>query len=442
MKKKFNLSIGLICAMLLATGNFAKAETITFDNVYDKTKTYSQELKISNIEIGISKTELKSAKADYYPTLTAGSYAEYTRDLTKKTGGSGGSSISSVGSSVVSSASQYQNLLNINLSYNLFDFGVIHKKVVMAKKDVEEKNILYKQSLVDLKMKLLDVYTKGLILNKSIKALNQMLPVAQSLYDMKQELYKEGFASKLQVSDESINVMKLKNEILDNQIEFKKVLTDLSSYTHENYDIENTELSDFDNQDYIVPIANKSNRQNLKYKVYQLEIEKKKAELESMKRQKLPNIKLYTSFGLYGADRSDFLKSVNNIGTRNLTAGISASLPLFDGFKNSANCDRLKMELKKLQLQKEQAEEDYNSSLDKLTESLSSYKEEKKNYDILLGEVSEKLAMLNQLSQEKLTDKASVEKQKQELIKQKLEYEKNRIIIASSIRKIETLLGT
>ena len=59
---------------------------------------------------------------------------------------------------VISPYTQFRDLFYLTVSYNLFDFGVTGKKVHIAKKDFEQKQIAYNLQLKELKLKILDLY--------------------------------------------------------------------------------------------------------------------------------------------------------------------------------------------------------------------------------------------------------------------------------------------
>ncbi len=55
------------------------------------------------------------------------------------------------------------------MNYNLFDFGATGKKVLIAKKDVEQKKVSKDLQIKDLKLKVLELYTKILQANEENK---------------------------------------------------------------------------------------------------------------------------------------------------------------------------------------------------------------------------------------------------------------------------------
>lgn len=107
--------------------------TLTYRDTLQKAINNSFDLKMSKLDIDISKAELKGVRADLFTTL-------YTQVNTEYNNGLGNTAnINYVGNTVVSSYTQYRNLISLGMQYNLFDFGTINKHILMAKKDVESK---------------------------------------------------------------------------------------------------------------------------------------------------------------------------------------------------------------------------------------------------------------------------------------------------------------
>jgi len=144
MKKIVFILTFYVCLLSNIGIDTAFAEKIDYNYILDKAKENSFDLKISNIDIDISKSGVKEARSLYYPTLKSQFYSEYAHDMTN-----GVQTFSSVGTSIVNSSTKYQDLFTLNLSYNLYDFGIKGKKLDIAKKDVSEKKIVYDKNYLN-----------------------------------------------------------------------------------------------------------------------------------------------------------------------------------------------------------------------------------------------------------------------------------------------------
>ena len=444
--------------VLFFSTTIAIAETLTYRDTLKLAIDNSYDLKMSALDIDISKAELKATRADLYPTL-------YTQVNTEYNNGLGNTAnINYVGNTVVSSYTQYRNLASVGLSYNLFDFGVIGKKVFIAKKDVEQKKVLVDLQLKDLKLKVLELYTKTLQYSDEIKTKAEILKVYEEMFSAKERLFQAGTSDKISVMDEAVKIARTQDDIRNSELELKKSLKDLSAYTMQKYNPSNIEVLDFEElniQTNIVPIGNFSPlneplkakvaedkvdlafnpEKSLECKYYDFEIEKKKAELEMYKRQRMPSFKFYTNYLMYGQDPDQYMQAFSSFKQASLAFGISGSFAFFDGFKNKASKEKAALEIKKIQLEKEKKLTEIATNYEKSYASYESYSEELTSKKQLLSKVQEKLTALERMSQNGLIPRNDILEGKAELLTQEFELEKNIINISSKIKEIEIMTG-
>jgi len=413
----------------------AKAGTISYKSLLDKAIKNSYDLKMSQIDIKVTQAEIKEARAQYYPVLSMGYSAQFDKDLTKGT-----SSMTPVGDSVVVNATRYVNSFNLGLQYNLYDFGVRKQNLNIAKKDKIQKQSSYNKNLRDLKLELSDVYTKALLSKKELVKNEELLKLNKVLFGMYDSLYNSGTIRKTELTNQALNVAVTVNRIDDLKTQLNNTLKDLSYYTKENYSPADIMLCLFEEEEKTLPVSNKSmikleltenellKKENIpEYKQYQMEIEKKKAELSILKRQNLPEFKFNTFYYLYGTDDDKFFSSYSDIKNRSLTFRLTSTLPIFDGFKNAAQREKKKLEIERLLIERDKKVESIVSLYEKSYEEVKASNEKIKNQQTTLELTEEKMAMLEKLNQQKLIDKISYLKQKADLISQKFELEKTKI---------------
>jgi len=462
MSRIFKLIIALICINLLFNLSIksVKAECLSYLDILTKSIENSYDLKLSGKDIDISKAALKEARSEYFPTLKTGFNTEYVNDLKNGSG-----RISSVGGTFIPPNTEFQNMLSVGLNYNLYDFGVRGKKVGIAKKDVSEKKIVYKQTLRELKLNITDLYTQALLIYKEIKIKQDTLLVDTKLFNMKQRLFNAGKISKIDLATEAIKVAKLVDDIDNLKIKFKNSLEDISMYTGEKYSGDTVEMLDFD-EDNIIPVNNvapvSSNKEKIfqlqaerkkvvdlpsrfdpknteEYHIYQLEIEKKKAELAILERQRLPQFGLYTNYILYGSERSNMADSFGNLSQTNVSFGISSSLPVFDGFKNSAQRQKTKFEIARLEIERDKKVAELVNKYEKTHKTAQFYNLEIQKQEDLLAKVNNKLEMIDKLDKQKLINKTEILSSKEELLSQKLNLEKTITSKISNFKKLQIM---
>ncbi len=452
---------GLIVILILSSPS--TAQTLTYKDVLKQAIERNHELKIAKVDIGISKAGIKEARSEYFPAITLGYNAGYQRDLSENN-----SAITPVGDSILLNETQFRNSASAGLQYNLFDFGARGKRLKIAKKDKIQKQTRYSMNMRDLKLQLADIYTKALLNYREYTANKKILNLNSELFNMQERLFTAGKKNRTDVVEQAIKVAKITNEINSVRIEYRKNLEDISFYTGTEYDIDSLELEFFEepgfepvnferNEEETVDSAAEQNpklqieavktdflnEENLpEYKYYQLEIEKKQAELAVLNRQRFPQFRFYTNYYLYGTDSEDYWGTFSDLGQTNLSFRISSSLPVFTGFKNTAQRDRTKLEMKKLKLQRDQKLEEMKTYYQKMYRQSRDYKEVLSAREKSLALVEEKITMLERLGEQELIDRITYLSQKSDLISQKLELEKVKINNSANEYKINILKMT
>jgi len=125
------------------------------------------------------------------------------------------------------------------ISNNLFDFGIQGKKVHIAKQEIAQKQINYNLQLRDLKLKILELYSKVEQHNNAINTKSEILSLYKNMFSNKERMYKAGMNDKLSVMDEAVKIAKTQNDIENSKLELKNALEDLSYYTKNDYEISN-----------------------------------------------------------------------------------------------------------------------------------------------------------------------------------------------------------
>lgn len=350
----------LLCLQLNTNG----AE-LSYREILDTAINNSFDLKMSALDISISKANLKAVRADWYPTLSMQFNTEYNKDLTDGQG-----TYAYAGNTMITPYTQYRDMLYLTASYNLLDYGIQGHKVHIAKQELAQKETNYNIQLKDLKLKILDLYCKAQQYNNTINTKSEILELYENMFHNKERMYKAGINNKLSVMDEAVKMAKTQSEVEGAKRELKNILEDLSYYTKTDYEIENLNFKRIENNIIDVgdikiqePTINKDIQlQNRiffnKYitnesRYYDLEIDKKKSELSILKRQRLPIFRIYAGYALYGQNPNNYWHSIQDVGQRSFVVGLSSQYVFFDGFKNRANREKTKLEIEKLQIEKE-----------------------------------------------------------------------------------------
>jgi outer membrane protein TolC len=254
--------------------------------------------------------------------------------------------------------------------------------------------------------------------------------------------------------EEAVKIARTMDNIESAKTQLKIALKDLSSYTKHNYKIEDIEIADLETEN-IVPISNIkpdikgsiaaeivfNPELTAEAKYYDLEIEKKKAELEIYKRQRLPAFKFYTNYSFYGQNPDSEISSIKDVKQRSLSFGISSSLPIFDGFKNQASREKAFFEIEKIKAEKAKKLNELSSTFEKSYTSYLSYNDELKIKQELLTKIHEKLKGIERFIDNGLATKTDMLEQKAELLMQEIEIQKSLINISSKIKETKIITG-
>ncbi|MCX5805958.1 MAG: TolC family protein [Proteobacteria bacterium] len=425
--------LNLLTAITLSPFHIFAAQTLDLEGVTERALKNAHEVKLSGIDIDISQAMKKRAYSLYYPTLSARWNSEYAKDL------SGGTpQVTVVGDTIIGDNTKYQSSLSLAASYTLFDFGSTGRKVLIAKKDVDAKRTVFIQQVRDIKIRVLNLYTDLLIVSKELEAKMELLSLYKELSLTKERLYSAGTISKIEVVDEALKAVKTLDAIDNLKLRLKALLQDLSFYTGDSYDADSLRIQEFQghNEDY----ANDFNAEKSpEFKIYGLEIEKKKAELDILKREQLPQFGLYSRYVWYGQDRDNYDTSVKDLRERNYYVGISATMPIFEGFKRSADMEKTALEIDRLKIEKQKKLAELANRHAKLDETRRMYMKGIETQKDMLSKVEEKLFMTGRLTEQKVIDWIDLLNQRIELVNQRFELVKAISTKVSTIKELQIL---
>ncbi len=446
------LILGLIIVIPLKT----LAIDVTYKDTLNKAINNSFDLKMSAVDIGISKAQLKAVRADRYPTLSMQFNTEYNKDLADGRG-----YYAYAGNTMITPYTQFRDMMYLTLSYNLFDFGIQGKKVHIAKQELSQKELSYNLQLKDLKLKILELYSKAQQYNNIVNMKTEVLSLYNNMFQNKERMFKAGINDKLSVMDEAVKIAKTQNEIENSKLELKNTLQDLSYYTKIEYnDTGSLRFGNIDdspvkenyaevNYDDFIKTGIEENIYSFSFdpylteeaQYYDLEIEKKKSELSILKRQLLPSFKFYVGYSLYGQNPNNYWSSIQDVGQRSFLVGISSQYVFFDGFKNRANREKTKLEIEKLKLEKEKKLSDLENKYKKSYEEYETYNEELVINQELLATVKEKLTAVNRLNAKELVEQNELLSAKAELLNQECELKQNIINITAKLEELKIMSG-
>ncbi len=409
-------------------------DKISFDHVLEKAKAHSYDLKIADYNVLISKQGIRAARSEYFPKLNIGAGTEYTknyRDVRETT-------VMSIGDAFINPYTRYQSVLGITVGYNLFDFGVRGGNLKIAKEDAELKELETKETLQEMNLTLLDTYTKILLTSKQIELNKQILKLQEKNLENYERLFSAKEISKTELNNIKIQLSATKNKISELMSIEQESFNWLSFYTGENYDINKTKIADLnvpkfnilEFQDYTKSVIWKKHEKNIK---------KKELELGVVKRNNYPKLNVYGRYYLYGSDHNNYGESFGNIEPSNFSVGASLNMPIFDGFKNSANIEKTKLELKQLYVERDKAIAQLMTKLANMRSNLMYLDEQLDENNNAIKELTDKENSSKRLAGKKLITPMELNDVKIELINQQIELYKNETTHTAITKGIQIL---
>ena len=422
MKKK------LLFFIIIITSNVSNAETIDWHSTRNQIMANAYEAKLSLVDIDISKTQIMNARSEYFPKIYLYAYNEYNKAL-----GNDFNQTTYIGNEIIYGDNIYQNAVVLGLNYNLWDFGIRGDNLKIAKNDNAAKQAAYFKSMRDIELSAVELYAKALKEYKEILVKTEILEIQKELYSVKSRLNQAGRIDKTKAAAENIKIVELENYIDKLKNEYSKTLKDLTYYSQKEYK-EDDVLADFkiDEEDNFVTVNNIlmagveetsffNIEESPEYKIYEAEIEKKNRELAIAKKKNLPQFTFSTNYYLYGSDLSSYSHSYDNFGQRGLKFRLTTYLPIFDGLKNKSERDKLKLEIIRLEIEKEQKLADLKRNFQKIKTDADYSKRQLINNKKMLDLVESNISMLDRLDENKLIDKESYLNEKIKLLTQKFE---------------------
>ena len=431
MQKKFKIINSLLLFFIfclvsnLVLGANDKLVNLQFTRVVEQALQNDYDLKIAEQDIKISKAQHNEIRAELWPKLYLRAYSDYTSDLTTDQ-----AEVVVIGDQVFGDESKFQTATTLKLNYLIFDSGLWNDKQNFYEKEILKQKLNKQIIAQQLKIQILELY-KNIWLNfEALSTQKKLLVYKQESADFYQRLYKAGKISKLKVADAKID---LKNSTLETMYlkeKLKDQLQELAIYTGENYHTSQILVQGF--TDISADSTKLLNRpdipleitQRVDYKKMETEIAKKKLELEMLQKGNKLKINLEGEYLYYAADYTSLRRAWANFLPKTWVIRMTATYPLFQGFAESAQAEKIKMETKKWQLKKEklfwETKLFYQTLVNKIAQNKKTLQHNQKKY----LELSKKAYMLARLKKYKLIEKVNLWEQKMGIEQMLLEQKK------------------
>lgn len=377
-----------------------KANEVTYQDLLDSASTNSFKLKLLESDENIESSKLDTVYADYYPTLNLSYNTEYNKDLNGFNAGT-----ESVGDTVITNGTRYQSSLSLNLSYELYHFGVTDDSIEIAKREVDTKEYIWCEEEKRLHQNILERYSSAIKSDIKSGLKSQMLDIRQKIYEVKKRLYKAGKYSKVDLGDEAISIIDLEREVELSDLQYQEDIIELSKLSHVELDKETAKLLKIDfSQSKIIQDEFEETALGFKYSN---QILQKEQEISQFDHAQYPTISMYGNYYMYGSDPEDVAESAEAIRKNSWKLGLSIRLNIFEGFKYSNNSQTLRHELLRIKQERDlnKREYNYNSKIkhNKISHLDTLYDKDSK----LQKQTKKKIKMIKRLRKNRQIDSAS-----------------------------------
>ncbi|MBR1943808.1 TolC family protein [bacterium] len=429
------------CLMVAAIEETPKDGTklvggISLEDVFEKAKEHSYDLKIADFNLLISKQDIRGARSEYFPKLFLNLGTEYTKNFRDEKD----TTVMTIGEAFINPYTRFQSILGITLYYNLFDFGVRGGTLKMAKEDVKIKELEEKEKLQELNLNLVDTYAKLLITQKQIEINKEIITLEEKNLEYRTRLYDAKEISKTELNDQAVKVSVIKNRISELTSIYMESLNWLSFYTGENYDTEKLKIAELKKSNFDIT-AFKDYTQSLTWQIHEKQLKKKEYELYVAKRNNYPKVNVYGKYYLYGSDHNNYGESLG-IKPSNFSVGASVNMPVFDGMKNRSNIQKVSLELQQLQVERDRAIAQLMTRLATMRSNIIYLDQQINENNKAIKELKDKEKSTQKLASKRLISPMDLNDAKVELLQQKIELEKNKITSIAIAKGIEILTQT
>jgi len=366
--------------------NSAKVQEIEISGVMEKALSHSKEVEIGEINRRITAAEVGIARSEYYPQIILSGGSEYTKGL-----GAAGPVVTSVGESFINTSTRYQSIMGITLSYNVYDFGVRRWKVGIAKADGAIRELESREQQQELRLRVLDTYTKILIIQKEKEKSVDIVGLLEGNVEILERMYKSGEVGLLDLKEGRIRLSKERRRVIELCRLQREHLRILSGYTGEEYDSEEIKVGEIGVTEGVLE-GEPDYRKSILWQLYEKQIKKKELEIKLVRGRRYPRIVAYGRYYIYGMDQSSYGEMLGEMRPSNYTLGGSMVMPIFDGMRNRSEVRKAELERSRLEYECERAMREYVTRVETLRGNLRSIESQIAEEERILGEIESKEA--------------------------------------------------
>ncbi|MDT0651390.1 TolC family protein [Autumnicola edwardsiae] len=248
----------------------------------------------------------------------------------------------------VAFGNRYAVTAGVNVQQELLNFQLFNS--VRAAKALEElRSLQTLQSTEDLIINTVQIYVQVQITEKQVELLQENFNRTKSLVDLSELKYEEGIIKKLDVNQLRVNLTNLETQIEDAKYNRNEQLRLLKIYLNLPMETELVLSEKLEERDPY-PIMNELIlSSNIQYQQLQQQLELSEIDEDQVKAEYLPSLSAFFNYNYLGNTNEFQFSGAPYVDQFNGTWGISASIPIFDGFQRRNRLQQRELETRKLQ---------------------------------------------------------------------------------------------
>jgi len=422
--------------------NFTPVKTagivyLDFDSLSAKAIEHSYDLKIADYSTLIAKTSVMDARSEYLPKIYFGAGTEYNKSFRENDFMQGMGGVS-VGDSYINPYTRFQSVLGITLSYNLFDFGVRRARLDMSKTDAALKELKKSQMREELLLSLADRYIKAEVYFKQLDIQKQIAEIEQKNYELSKKLFNAKLISRTELNDRRVKSAAADKETGELSKLLQETLNWLSFYTGEEYTLDNVQIGGLKKIEFN-PNEDIDYTKSTAWQVYEKEIKIRQLAHTAAKRNFLPKLSIYGKYYIFGSNKSNYGKSIEDMKPSSAAAGMSLTVPVFDGLRNLANVKRAGFELEQIQIERDKAISEWLIRIASLKSNMLYIDKQLSENKTIIEELEDKYKALARMHSSRLIYLTELNDAEVQLLEQKMDYERNKTAYAGILKAIQIL---
>ncbi|MDD4514675.1 TolC family protein [Massilibacteroides sp.] len=319
-----------------------KPQTWTLKTCLDYALEHNIQVKKSKVSLLSGEEDLKQAKAQLFPSLSASSSHNF----------------SNYPSSNVADNNSYTGSYGVNASLKLFDGGKRLNAIKQQDLQTQADHLNIEQSEDDIRIALIQAYMQVLYANEAVAINKSTVDVSQAQRDRSEELYKAGSISKVdlsqiesQLSTDKYQLVVAEKNLANYKLQLKQLL---ELDIEEEIELEIPELT---SADVMIPLSDKQEIYNTALSVMpemkssKLNVEISELEIKKAKAGYLPSLSLSAGIGT-GHSSGTGITFKDQLWDRfSESVGLTVSIPIFSNRENKTAVNKAKLAVTTSQLE-------------------------------------------------------------------------------------------